>query len=137
MNILTAAEITQGDVQKRCDNVRGTFVSEARRLSHVESHLAGGAGQSHPSLQLRQDLLLQAVQLVSSGSASFGHSVQLVAASVHQVVVDGEQRLVMDLRNHMSTLMLSSLDNEGCSQRNRRCVPASCCTDGPASSGCC
>lgn len=108
-----------------------------RRLSHVESHLAGRAGQSHSSLQLRQDLLLQAVQLVSSGSASFGHSVQLVAASVHQVVVDGEQRLVMDLRNHMSTLMLSSLDNEGCSQRNRRCVPASCCTDGPASSGCC
>lgn len=73
-------------------------MSEAWRLSYAEPHLAGGAGQSHPSLQLRQYLLLQTVQLVSSGSSSSGHSVQLVASSVHQVVVDGEQRLVMDLR---------------------------------------
>lgn len=89
-------------------------MSEVWRPSHVEPHLAGGAGQSHPSLQLRQDLLLQAVQLVSSGSASFGHPVQLVATSVHQVVVDGEQCLVMDLRKQTSTLTLDSLDTDGC-----------------------
>ncbi len=66
-------------------------------------HLAGGAGQRHPPLQLRQYLFLQTVQLVSSISSYFGHSIQLIAPSVHQVVVDGEQGLVMNLSKKMST----------------------------------
>lgn len=69
-------------------------------VSEVELHLTGRAGQRHPSLQLRQYLLLQSVQLVSS---SPGHSIQFISPSVHQVVVDGEQGLVMDLSKQMST----------------------------------
>ena len=62
-----------------------------------EVHLTGRAGQGHPPLQLRQYLLLQRVQLVPNRSSSSGHSVQFIAATVHQVVVDGEQGLIMDL----------------------------------------
>lgn len=69
---------------------------------YIDVNLAGRAGQRHPSLQLRQYLLLQSVQLVPpSSSSSSGRSIQFVAPSVHQVVVDVEQGLIMDLNKQI------------------------------------
>lgn len=69
----------------------------------LQPHLAGGAGQSHSPLQLGQDLFLQGVQLVPLDPSVPGGSIQVVAPSVHQVVVDGEQSLVVDLSRQTPT----------------------------------
>lgn len=73
----------------------------------IDRYLAGGAGQRHSPLQLCEYGLLQCVQLVHpSSTSSNSRSVQFVASSVHQVVVDSEQGLIVDLSNKMNSVHL-------------------------------
>lgn len=72
----------------------------ASRSVHSLAYLAGGAGQGDPRLQLPQNLLLQQVELVSTGPAPTGStSVGHALLPVDQVVVDADQGFIVSLAN--------------------------------------
>lgn len=82
----------------------------ASRSVHSLAYLAGGAGQGDPRLQLPQNLLLQQVELVSTGPAPRGAapggpaptgstSVGHALLPVDQVVVDADQGFIVSLAN--------------------------------------